>query len=235
MVLLRCNSSGPLYSVPSSLVPVGVGSPHSSLAAVRVSPELWHRRLGHPGSHILHFLLKNQLVSSLSCNLNTKTLCHACQLGKHTKLPFSDSVSFSVHVFDLVHSDVWTSPIVSFTGYKYYVLFLDDYSHYCWVYPLRHKSEVFDKFCNFHQLIDTQFGTKLKNFQCDGGTEYLNNKFRTFFESLGIHLRVSCLHNKMGKLSVCIARFLIWFVLFFFKPPCHLNFGWKLCKLLCTL
>jgi hypothetical protein len=69
-------------------------------------------------------------------------LCHACQLGRHVRLPFSSS-SHATHAFDLVHFDLWTSPITSMSGYKYYLMVLDDFSHYVWTFPLRVKFETF--------------------------------------------------------------------------------------------
>lgn len=33
--------------------------------------------------------------------------------------------------FDILHSDVQTSLILSTSGHKYYVLYLDDYSNFC--------------------------------------------------------------------------------------------------------
>ncbi|GJR26918.1 ribonuclease H-like domain-containing protein [Tanacetum coccineum] len=47
-------------------------------------------------------------------------LCHACQLGKHVRLPFASSKSIVTRSFEIVHSDIWTSPIVSSGGFKYY-------------------------------------------------------------------------------------------------------------------
>jgi hypothetical protein len=53
-------------------------------------------------------------------------LCHACQLGQHTHLPFT--ISFKVEkAFDLVHCDLWTSPILSLSSYKYYLVILDGF------------------------------------------------------------------------------------------------------------
>ena len=57
-------------------------------------------------------------------------LCHACQLGRHVRLSFSSSSSHVTHVFDLVHCDLWTSPVLSLSGYKYYLVVVDDFSHY---------------------------------------------------------------------------------------------------------
>jgi hypothetical protein len=31
---------------------------------------------------------------------------------------------------------------LSISGYKYYLVLVDDFTHYCWIFPLRHKSEV---------------------------------------------------------------------------------------------
>ncbi|GKB82873.1 ribonuclease H-like domain-containing protein [Tanacetum coccineum] len=116
-VLLRCDSTGYLYLVtaPSPI-------PHVFL----VSQHTWHQRLGHPKSDVLRRLVSNNVIS---CN-NEKplVLCHACQLGKHVRLPFVSSSTIVTSCFDIIHSDVWTSPIPSLSGYKYYVLFLDHYS-----------------------------------------------------------------------------------------------------------
>ena len=76
-------------------------------------------------------------------------LCHACQLGRHVKLLFSSSSSHVAHAFDLIHSDLWTSPVLSMSGYKYYLVVVDDFSHYSWTFPLRAKSEVFPTIFHF--------------------------------------------------------------------------------------
>jgi hypothetical protein len=70
-------------------------------------------------------------------------LCHACQLGRHTRLPFNASSSHTTHIFQLIHCDLWTSPITSVSGHNFYLVILDDYSHYIWTFPLRLKSDTF--------------------------------------------------------------------------------------------
>jgi hypothetical protein len=65
-----------------------------------------------------------------SCNReHFEGLCHACQLGRHTRLPFTTSSSWAEQAFDLVHCDLWT-PLLSLSGYKYYLVILDDFSHF---------------------------------------------------------------------------------------------------------
>ncbi|KAJ9565668.1 hypothetical protein OSB04_001634 [Centaurea solstitialis] len=137
--LQRCDSDH------HDLYPVIPSSPPSALASanVAISFDTWHRRLGHPGAAVFQFLMSCKFIS---CSGKTSSVCHACQLGKHCRLPFSVSSTKTSRVFELIHSDLWTSPVTSLSGFKYYVLFLDDFYHFLWVFPLRAKSEVFSTF-----------------------------------------------------------------------------------------
>ena len=105
-----------------------------------------------------------------SCNKDiSSSLCHVCQLDRHTRLPFRVSSSRASNKFDLIHCDLWTSPIVSISGYKYYLVILDDCSHYLWTFPLRLKSDTYDTLANFFSYVTTQFGATVKAVQCDNG------------------------------------------------------------------
>ncbi|GKA26224.1 ribonuclease H-like domain-containing protein [Tanacetum coccineum] len=101
-VLLRFDSTGDLYPVTSPS-PI----PHAFL----VSQHTWHQRIGYPGGEVLHRLASSNIIS---CNKEKPlVLCHACQLCKHVKLPFVSSDTVISSCFDIIHSDVWTSPIPS--------------------------------------------------------------------------------------------------------------------------
>ena len=144
---------------------------------------MWHRRLAHCNNQTLNSLLSN---SVLSCNKSDLSpLCSACQFGKQTKLPFTTSNTIVNHPFDIVHSDLWTSPIQSLSGIKYYVLFLDHYSHFLWVYLLRYKHETFSKFLHFTNFVKTQFEKDIKSLQCDNGGEFDNSQFHDFSHQKG--------------------------------------------------
>lgn len=136
-LLMWCDSTSDLYPVTAPF----------TQAFLFVAPFIFHLRLGHPGCHVLKKLVDRR---SILCSNNSKitSICLSCQMGKHVKLLFTLSNSISVAPFDLVHSDVWTSLITSISGIKYYVIFLDDFSHFLWVYPLRVKSDVFFQVCS---------------------------------------------------------------------------------------
>jgi hypothetical protein len=68
--------------------------------------------------------------SSIICSGRTHDLCHAFQLGRHTRIRFVSSASLTDNNFDLIHCNLWTSLIVSISGHKYYLVILDDHSHF---------------------------------------------------------------------------------------------------------
>ena len=108
-VMLRCNSAGDLYTLPAA--------PPAPQAHLAISTDLWHHRLGHSGSSTIDILRNNK---SIQCNRVANTLCHSCHLGKHVRLPFSASSSSTSVPFEIVHCDVWTSPVASISGVQYY-------------------------------------------------------------------------------------------------------------------
>jgi hypothetical protein len=52
-----------------------------------------------------------------------------------------------------VFSDVWGPAPDSVGRYKYYVSFIDDFSKFTWIYLLKFKPEVFQKFHEFQTLL----------------------------------------------------------------------------------
>jgi hypothetical protein len=81
------------------------------------------------------------------------------------------------------------------SGYKYYLVIIDDYSHYTWTFPLCLKSDTFTTISNFFAHVRTQFGASVKAVQCDNGREFDNSSARTFFLSHGAILCMSCPHT----------------------------------------
>uniref|UniRef100_M4DMN8 Integrase catalytic domain-containing protein n=1 Tax=Brassica campestris TaxID=3711 RepID=M4DMN8_BRACM len=157
------------------------------------SDELWHKRLGHPHQQILQHLSS---VKAISVNKVTKFMCEPCQLGKTCKLPFSKSVFQSSNPLERIHCDVWgPAPVTSVQGFRYYVIFIDNFSRFSWLYPLKLKSDVFATFKSFQSLVENQFGRKIQIFQSDGGGEFVNTQFSSHLTTCGIQHFLSCPHT----------------------------------------
>ena len=95
-------------------------------------------------------------------------------------------------VFEIVHFDIWTSPIVSSGSFKYYALFLYHYSHYVWIYPLQTESEVFQNFLHFPFYINNQFKCDITTFQRDHSGEFDNTNLLQIFAQYNIQFKFSC-------------------------------------------
>jgi len=108
------------------------------------SPSLLHCWLGHPSLDKLKKMVPHfSQLESLECE--------SCQLGKHFRASFPSSISSRASSpFDVIHSDVWVpSHVLSVLGYRYYVTFIDDFSHCTWIFLMKDRSELFNIFSKF--------------------------------------------------------------------------------------
>ena len=55
-----------------------------------------------------------------------------------------------------------------------------------WVFVLKNKSDTFEKFKEWHTLIENQMGTKLKGLRTDNGLEFISEQFNEFCRLKGI-------------------------------------------------
>jgi hypothetical protein len=77
-------------------------------------------------------------------------------------------------------------------GSKYYLVILDGFTHYLWIFPLKLKFDTFTTLSNFFAYVSTQFDRTVKAIQCDNRREFDNSSTRFFLLSNGTQLRMSC-------------------------------------------
>jgi histone deacetylase 1/2 len=160
----------------------GVNKPSSSR---------WHSRMGHPAYPVVQRILRDNNLPCAS-SFSNESVCDSCQKAKSHQLPYGRSDSVSSSPFELIFSDVWGPAPVSIGRNKYYVSFIDDFSKYIWVYLIKQKSDVFQVFKNFQNMVERKFNKKIVSMQTDWGGEY--EKLNFFFQEIGIAHRVSCPH-----------------------------------------
>ncbi|GJR30120.1 retrotransposon protein, putative, ty1-copia subclass, partial [Tanacetum coccineum] len=69
---------------------------------------------------------------------------------------------------------------------SYFITFTDDYSHYGYVYLLKHKHEVFETFKVFKYEVENQLGKTLKVLRSDRGDKYISQEFKDYLKACGI-------------------------------------------------
>ena len=93
----------------------------------------------------------------------------------------------------MMHSDVCIPRGVhSFNGYSYCVTFIDDYSRKTWIYFLKAKSKVFERFREFKTLVENQTGKKIRVLRTDNEGEYTSNEFMEYVQQRGSRRSTLC-------------------------------------------
>ena len=148
----------------------------------------WHRRYGHLSETSLRKLSNEGLVDGFDFDTSRKlSFCEACVEGKQHRTKFNTSTSRCNEILGLIHSDVCgkVDPS-SLGGAQYFLTFIDDCSRYTWVYVLKSKDEVFEKFKEWKCITEKSLGQKIKILRTDNGGEYTSKEFEKFLRNEGI-------------------------------------------------
>lgn len=117
--------------------------------------------------------------------------------------PFQTSLSQTKEPDELIHMNL-CGPMEnqSIGNSKYFMLLKDDYSHYKFVYFIKEKNEVIEKFKSFLKRIETE-ERKIKRLRTDNGLEFVNKEVQKILSQCGIkHERsVPTYRNKTGQLK----------------------------------
>ena len=114
--------------------------------------------------------------------------CTSCCVRKSHRL--SSHASTSVYSpLELVFTNLWgPSHLTSYSGFKYYVSFIDAFSRYTWTFPIKTKVEIVYVFQTFKLSVEIQLNTQIKSVQCDWDGEY--RLFSALLASYGISHRL---------------------------------------------
>jgi transposase InsO family protein len=158
----------------------------------RINREGWHQRLGHPQQRIVDHLRHRKLISFDSKNKTSK-ICTSCQMGKSCRLPFLSVDESITSPFYKVHCDLWgPAPVRSKEQFRFYAVFIDDYTRFSWFYPMRRKSDFFECFVHFQKFVTCQFDAKIRIFQSDEGGEFTAGSLAHYLANLGIRHQFAC-------------------------------------------
>ena len=81
--------------------------------------------------------------------------CESCIIEKMIKTSFTGHEERASDILDFVYTDV-CGPMLTQArdGYSYFIIFTDNLSRFRYVYLMKHKSEVFNKFKEYQSMIE---------------------------------------------------------------------------------
>lgn len=157
---------------------------------------LWHSHLGHPHHKLMTILSKS---FPFICINSFSLLCNSCRVAKSHELSFPKHTTNVTQPFSLIHSAVWNPSNSSLYGFKYYIIFIDDNTRFCWLHLMHSKDEAFTNFSNLPKWLKQTSTHKSKPSTPteveNTPTQFSNN----FYLIMALHMNwaVPTLLNKM--------------------------------------
>jgi transposase InsO family protein len=122
----------------------------------------------------------------------TNTLCKNCQQGKQTKTRFKSKEYSMTRAIEIVHTDlVGTTTTKGLKGDKYFMLLVDDYTRMTTILFLRNKSETFENFKVYKEMVENEMDSKIKCSRSNNGGEFTSKEFMKYYSKHGIKKQFS--------------------------------------------
>ena len=83
-------------------------------------------------------------------------------------------------------------PLLLRGGSCYFVIFVDAFSRYTWIYLFKNRSELYQIYRDFTKMIETQFSKHIKVFRYDNAQEYKAHGFTSILHQFGNVPHSSC-------------------------------------------
>ena len=84
-------------------------------------------------------------------------------MGKMTKTPFFGTMERATDLLEIIHTDVCDPMSVEARGgYRYFLIFTDDLSRYEYIYLMKHKFEIVERFKEFQSEVEKHHNKKNK-------------------------------------------------------------------------
>lgn len=136
VVVLQGQNNDDVYVLTKSSPP----TVHNTIKASIIG---WPRHLGHPSDKILHHIIHTDSQPLSLSSVESKS-CVSCTCNENHWPSFSQSTLHSTSPLELLFGDAWgPAPVESIDGFKYYLIFVDHYFKYIWLYPLKKKKIIF--------------------------------------------------------------------------------------------
>ncbi len=113
-------------------------------------------------------------------------VCNACLAGKAHRAPFAGPVSRSDVRLGRVFSNLLTLSLLSLSGCRYAIVFVDDHTRMLWTKPLGAKSDALQATQEWIASVEKSSGCKVDCLHTDNGGEYTSRAFSDYLTLRGI-------------------------------------------------
>jgi hypothetical protein len=132
------------------------------------STKLWHYHLGHILRGRIERMIKDGILIPL--DFSNSDYCIDCIKEKYAKQVKKGEAKRNTGVLKIIHMDICGPfPVKSVDGFDSFITFMDDFSRYGYIYPIKERSKVLDKFKIFKAEVENQHNIKINLVRSDRG------------------------------------------------------------------
>lgn len=142
---------------------------------------------------MLEEMTRKGMVTGMPLLSHPSQVCEGCMIAKQARQSFPKEAQWRAkEPLQLLHADL-CGPITPATkgGNQYFLLIVDDYSRYMWVYLIKNKYEAFGMFQKFKIQVEKESRYKIKMLRTDRGGEFNSNQLQEFCKQSGIRRQLT--------------------------------------------
>jgi transposase InsO family protein len=148
----------------------------------------WHERFGHANFGSLEKMARLEMVCGLPPISHAEQFYDTCVVAKHRRGVFSKQSKYRADkALELVHGDL-CGPVKPVTpgGQRYFLLLVDDATHYMWVVLLTAKLEASSAIKRIQTAAEKECDRKLRVLRTDNGGEFTVAEFAAYCGDEGV-------------------------------------------------
>ena len=149
-------------------------------AAAGAEAQHWHAKLGHISKEAMRLMARSNRIPLQASEIDALPFCETCQFGKsHREAASTTSPARASQPFELVHTDILgPMPTPTSSGYRYAIVFVDDFSRFRVVYLLKTKDQAASKLQEYIATYVEPRGASIRRLRADNGGEFQGAAFR---------------------------------------------------------
>ena len=128
------------------------------------------QEISHISRQRIERLVSDEILDPL--DFTDFDVCVNCIKGKQTNKRRFEA-NRTLDVLELIHTDICGPfPTVAWNGQQYFIMFIDDFSRYGYIYLIHEKSKSLDVLKNYKAEVENQLSKKVRSVRSDRDGEY---------------------------------------------------------------
>ena len=187
----RASSEDDLYTLDASPILQKVDANIAISPSKPINVNVLHRCLGHLGFDNCRTLVNCRMVDGVDRITGSDEFCEGCAYGHSRQKHHPSMDTKTKRRLERVHIDLCGPLPNSLGGNRYFLLIIDEHTHYHWVEFLPKKSDTFTQLQQWKLQAERELDLKLRYLKSDGGMEFGSRVFKEWLAADGVTHEIS--------------------------------------------